>query len=377
MRRRQRLRIFLAMDRTPPFVALAPMERNGAYNRSSRVQASGLLPAVSLLEEAAREVPLPAPPQIPLIADYGASEGRNSLEPIAAALARLRERVGPERAVLVAHTDLPGNDFSALFETLATDAGSYLRSDAAAFPAAVGRSYFEQILPSGSVALGWSSWAIQWLSRVPAAIPDHVQVAFSGDTTARAAFARQAAEDWATFLAMRSRELCAGGRIVVVTMATDDSGDFGYRPVLDAMVSALQDLVAQGIMDAAELRRMVIPTFGRTRAQFAEPFTTSGRFEKLSLEHVEVFHGEDRIWAQFEADHDAHAFGAQWAAFSRASVFPTLAEALTGAANDPRRAAFMDRLEAGMAARLSSQPQRVSIPLARMVIVKAAGPSTT
>jgi hypothetical protein len=35
----------------------APMEGSGAYNRSSRVQAAGLQPAIALLEQAARDVP--------------------------------------------------------------------------------------------------------------------------------------------------------------------------------------------------------------------------------------------------------------------------------------------------------------------------------
>jgi hypothetical protein len=365
------------MSDAPNSVRPAPMEKGGAYNRSSSVQASGLLPAVSLLEEAARVVPLPAPPQAPMIADYGASEGRNSLKPIALALARLRQRIGSECAIFVIHTDLPKNDFSALFETLANDPDSYLRSDPGAFPAAIGRSYFEQILPTNSVSLGWCSWAIQWLSRVPAAIPDHVQVAYSKDATALLAFARQAAADWVTFLRMRSRELCPGGRLVVITMATDDHGDFGYRPVLDAILNSLHELVRVGVIGEKELRRMVIPTFARTRAQFAEPFATRGRFEDLSLEHLDVFCGEDRIWKQFELNRDAHAFGAQWAAFSRVSVFPTLAEALTDGANDPRRAMFMDRLESAMIDRLSSEPQAISIPLAQMVIVKAGVPSAT
>jgi hypothetical protein len=33
--------------------------------------------------------------------------------------------------------------------------------DAAAFPSAVGRSFYQQILPSGSVTLDWSSWVVQ------------------------------------------------------------------------------------------------------------------------------------------------------------------------------------------------------------------------
>ena len=64
-------------------------------------------------------------------------------------------------------------------------------------------------------------------------IPDQVQVAYSHDSTARAAFARQAAEDWQDFLVHRGRELRPGGRLVVLTMALDDSGDFGFRPLIE------------------------------------------------------------------------------------------------------------------------------------------------
>lgn len=347
-----------------------PMEGKGAYNRSSRVQAAGLLPAVALLEEATSAVPLAAAPEAIVIADYGASEGHNSLLPMQAAIGALRQRVGRERAICVVHTDLPANDFSALFQVLATDPDSYQRDDPATFPSAVGRSYFEQILPPESVTLGWSSWAIQWLSRIPGPIPDQIQVAYSRDGGAREAYARQAAEDWQRFLAARSREMRRGARLVVLTMATDDAGEFGYRPLLEAMFAALEDMVRDGFVSADELRRMAIPTVGRTRADFAAPFADRGRFADLSLEQLEVFHAEDRIWSRFEADRDAHAFGAAWAAFSRASVFPTLAAELRGGEGDPRSAPFFERFEAGLAARLAAAPERMKIPLAQMVLVK-------
>jgi hypothetical protein len=225
------------------------------------------------------------------------------------AIGALRQRLGQERSLFVFHTDLPGNDFAALFETLAADPDSYLRNDSAAFAAPIGRSYYAQILPECSVTLGWSSWAIQWLSRTRAEIPDQVQVAFSRDPTARSEFAKQAAEDWQKFLSMRSRELRPGGRLVVLTMATDDAGDFGYRPLLEAIYATLGDMVDEGLIRAEELRRMAIPTVARSRAQFSDPFAKSGRFEDLTIERLEVFDGEDRIWAQFETNGDAQAFG--------------------------------------------------------------------
>ena len=334
------------------------------------MQAAGLLPAVALLEEAAQAVPLAPAPEAIVVGDYGASEGRNSLLPIATALQGLRPRVGASRAINVVHTDLPDNDFSALFETLKNDPESYLKADPAAFAYAVGRSYFEQLLPSDSVTLGWSSWAIQWLSRIPAEIPDQVQVAYSRHASAQAAFARQAAEDWRTFLAQRSRELKAGGRLVVLTMATDNEGRFGYNAVLDAMYATLLVMVGDGFLSAEELRRMAIPTVGRSKQDFAEPFADGGRFAGLAIERLEIFKGEDRIWEEYERSRAAEIFGAQWARFSRVSVFPSLAAALDPAGDAARSAKFFDRLEAGMTARLATAPAAMDIPLAKMVVVK-------
>src|SRR4051794_27278118 len=101
------------MEDTSTALCPAPMEGKGAYNERSGVQAAGSLPAVSLLERAARAVALADGPVAVVIADYGSSAGHNSLAPMKAAIGALRDRVGRERAILVFHTDLPGNDFTA------------------------------------------------------------------------------------------------------------------------------------------------------------------------------------------------------------------------------------------------------------------------
>jgi S-adenosylmethionine-dependent carboxyl methyltransferase len=348
----------------------APMEGHGGYNRSSSVQAAGSSPALPLFEQAAAVVALPGSSEAIVIADYGSSEGHNSLAPLPAAIRVLRSQTGPERAISVVHTDLPGNDFSALFETLASDPSSYLRGDTALFPSAAGRSFYEQILPSSSVTLGWSSWSVQWLSRVPGPIPDQVQVGYSRDAAARAAYAQQAAEDWRNFLASRGAELRPGGKLVVLTMALRDDGDFGYRAAVETLYEALLDLVGDGLISAEEMHSMAIPTFARSRADLMAPFSGSGCFAGLSVDHLNIFEGEDRIWEDFQRDRNAHRFGARWAAFSRALVFPTLAQALDGGLDDRRAPAFMDKLEAANAARLAEKPEPMVIPLASMVLVK-------
>jgi hypothetical protein len=343
------------------------------YNRSSQVQAAGSSPALSLMEQAATQAALAPSPEAITIADYGSSQGHNSLAPMRAAIAVLRRRAGPSRAISVVHTDLPDNDFAVLFRMLAEDPESYQRGDPLVFASAIGRSFYEQLLPAASVTLGWSSWATHWLSRVPAQIPDHIQAAYSRDEAAREAYARQAAEDWQTFLACRGREIRPGGRLVLLNMALDEAGGFGYGPVVRAIYDGLLALVEEGLLATEEVHRMAIPTVGRSPEQFRAPFKEGGQFAGLLIEQLQLFFGEDRIWAEYERSRDAQAFASRWAAFTRASVFPTLAAELSGGVSDPRAGEFMDRLEAEVVVRLAASPTPVEMPLARMLLVKEGG----
>lgn len=343
---------------------------SATYSASSRLQAAGLQPAIALFEDAARSVPLPRAPQPIAIADYGAANGYNSLLPVNTAIRVLRGRTRSDRAILVVHTDVAENDFSALFATLVDDPDSYLKKEQAVFASSVGRSFYQQILPSNSIALGWSSWAVHWLSRIPMPVPDHVQVSYSADEEVRRAYARQAAEDWHEFVAFRGRELAPGGRLVVLAMAMEPDGGSGYRAAFDAVVAGLRRLVDDGVITAEEARRMSVPSMARDEKDFRAPFAPSGRFEGLSIEHLELFNAEDRFWAQYRLDNDALAFAAKWAGFLRAAIFPSLAAALDGGVGDARAAGFVERLEALVATELAGGPEPMIIPLAKLVLAK-------
>lgn len=346
-------------------------ERPGSptYTAASRLRAAGLAPAVNLFAGLAGTVPLPRAPHPVVLCDYGAATGHNSLLPLGAAVSALSGRIRKDQAILVTHTDVAENDFTALFHTLAEDPDSYLHRYPAVYASAVGRSFYQQILPSDSVTLAWSSWAIQWLSRTPA-VDDHLVPALSADAQVRAAAERQAAADWHEFIAFRARELVPEGRLMVLTLGRDDAGEIGLRPLIDTTREVLLDLRAGALITEDELRAMVIPMAGRSEKDLVSPFAPKGRFEGLSVEHLEVGPAEDRFWRQFQADKDAAAFGANWAAFLRASVFGCLFAALAGGPADPRVPEFGDRLEAGVAARLSAAPARMPITLATVVLVK-------
>jgi hypothetical protein len=168
------------------------MEGKGAYNKHARLPAAAAGLATPFLEEAVRNIVLGPDDQPIVIADYGSSQGKNSMAPMRIAIRNLRSRVGPDRPILVFHVDQPSNDFNSLFEVLSSDPDRYVLNEPNLFPSAIGRSFYEQVLPPGSVHLGWSSYAAVWLSRIPTLIPGHFMPRRSTGEV-RAAFQHQAA----------------------------------------------------------------------------------------------------------------------------------------------------------------------------------------
>jgi len=137
------------------------MRRGGFYNRHSLPQHEAASHAEPVLRQAAEAVSAPASGQTIVIADYGAAQGRNSLDPMRQAIGIIRRRIPDAVPISVVHTDIPADDFSALFALVENSPDSYLRDTANVFPFAAGRTFFyRQIFPAASVSLGWSAIAV-------------------------------------------------------------------------------------------------------------------------------------------------------------------------------------------------------------------------
>src|SRR5580658_3031966 len=133
------------------------MEGKGAYNKHAKLQAGGGALALRQLEEAASKIEVAPGNQPVVIADYGSSQGKNSLGPMRAAIRVLRSRLDPDRPIFTYHIDLPANDFNSLFAVLDTDSDRYVLDEPNIFPCAIGRSFYENVLPDNHVNLGWCS----------------------------------------------------------------------------------------------------------------------------------------------------------------------------------------------------------------------------
>jgi SAM dependent carboxyl methyltransferase len=331
--------------------ATAAMQGNGFYNRNSALQAANLGSALPLLVAAAGEIPVDATTFN--IADYGTSQGRNSMAPVAAAIDALRPRIGPDRPIIVSHVDLPSNDFASLFTLLAEDASSYLMGRESVYPVAVGRSHFGQLLPTNSVDLGWSSNALHWMSQNPCPIPDHGWGVFSADVAVRDAIDRQLDTDWANFLQARSHEMRRGGRLICQFMGRGPD-THGFEWMANAFWQSWVDAADAGLLTHTELSRISAPSAGRSVAQIEAPFR-DGRVSHLKLVDLAVVQTPDPYWSAFQQTGDAAQLGRVWADMMRAANGPSFAAALDAGRD---RDAVLNGVTARLATRIAADPQQ-------------------
>ncbi|MFF4319256.1 hypothetical protein [Streptomyces sp. NPDC001568] len=333
-----------------------PGVMGSGYGRHSAAQHVGIGTALGMLDRAVAALPLPDDGRALRVADLGCASGGNALEPMARVVAGARGRA-PGIAVAVTHTDIRGNDFNALVETLAAPD---------AYPAAPGvfayaeaRSFFSPLFPPGELHLAWSSIAVHWLSHVPQPIPDHVYC--SGATGAvREALRERSAADWRDFLRHRAVELAPGGRLVVVGGAATDEGASGAEGLFGMVVEELRARIEDGQLSSDRFAAMTVPTWNRTSAEFLDPLRRGPASDWYRLEEEAFAVLPDPLHDRYGRDGDLDAYAREvTASFMAAfgpSLFPTT-EA-PGGADGPSGAAdeLVRDFRSGLTARIRAHP---------------------
>lgn len=296
------------------------MEGRGFYNQHSEVQARSALEADGVLERALASVAISPGPLT--IADFGSSQGRNSMRQMGLALDRLTARAGGDRDMMVVHTDLPHSDFTSLFVTLETASDSYLRGRKQVFASAIGRSFYERLLPAGALTFGWSAFAVHWMSALPLALRAHIWPNFAQPDEAEA-LSKAAAADWRNFLVHRAEELVPGGQLVLVMGALDHNRRGGLEPMMSVANNVLEALVAEGELDAATYGAMTIPAWPRVRDEITAPFD-NGDVPALALEELVIAETPNAAVLRWQQTGGAATFAADTTAFFIAAFTPSL-----------------------------------------------------
>ena len=278
------------------------MVGHGFYNRHSETQMAAIDYVLPWLDEACASLPLTKCPATINLADFGCSEGRNSIAVTQHSVATLRKRTsGPIQTL---HSDLPTNDYAALFAMLRPDGHSVFEDpgeseEPRVFSAVVGGSMFDQLLPPRSVHLATTFNSIGFLSRRPL---DRLEgyILPNGPSARRGVglvsdqdreiFARQARTDMESFLRARAAELVPGGKLLVQV--------FGAGEVLrtcdgiyDALNDAVLEVVDSGLIERADYERYYQPVYFRTLEELTAAVAGSDAplARLFRLDHAETY----------------------------------------------------------------------------------------
>jgi hypothetical protein len=317
-----------------PFVTVA-MREGGYYSAATTGAKDVIDGAAGLVLDAIGHLPSPISNRAFVISDFGCADGGTSIDLMRAAVDAARSR-WPGRPVTVVYTDQPRNDFNSLFRRLhgLTDAPTYLHSDADVFVMASATSFYDQILPAGTLDLGFSATAMHWLSRKPCDLSNHVHPVGASETEL-AVFAAQGQRDWETILLRRAEELAPGGRMVLVNFCRDEQGRYlgntGGVNMFDTFNALWQRFVADDQISAAEYLSMTFPQYYKTVGEFAQPLEETGPVQAagLRMEHIETRVVPCPYATAFRQHRDADRFAREYVPTLRSWTESTFASALS------------------------------------------------
>eukprot|EP00455_Lapot_gusevi_P018840 TRINITY_DN20347_c0_g1_i4.p1 TRINITY_DN20347_c0_g1~~TRINITY_DN20347_c0_g1_i4.p1 ORF type:complete len:263 (-),score=41.25 TRINITY_DN20347_c0_g1_i4:190-978(-) len=167
------------------------------------------------------------------------------------------------------YSDLPTNDFNSVLSVLNHPDSTMPANEHSVYSQLVGRSFYEQVVPSNTLHIGFSSTAMHWLSKVPVPIPDHVFGGLSQDPVVKQAYIAQSRQDWRTICKHRGRELVPGG-VFALNLLLEKEGPH-EPPVCHVINIAAHRMLHEGIIDAKEMTEFCIPIYARPLSDMIDP----------------------------------------------------------------------------------------------------------
>ncbi len=305
------------------------MVGGGYYDANSSFQAKVAASGSDLLGQAVAALAL-RPGAQATVADYGCSEGRNSMAMVSEALTLLAARGASDMAVLL--NDLPTNDWGGLAANLSKP-DSYLGKFPAVRALFAPHGFFERVTLPASVTLGTSGSAAHWLSQQPPGI-DMPRSLYRSDAPPDQLpkILAQAANDWQAFLAARADELQPGGVLLVQMLGSDGTADpvrVSAAGLLKLMNACALSLVDGGEIPSDVYARYCFPVVPRTVAEATAPLR-GPLADRLELLHCGLTPVASPYQVTLDKTGDTAAFARNYTAFTRAFSESTLRQGVFG-----------------------------------------------
>ncbi len=275
--------------------------------------------ATPLVLDAINALPLESIEHGFTISDMGSADAGTSLTMIGKAIDAVSARV-PAAPISVVYTDQPRNDFNALITNLygLGPFETYLNDRDNIYPLVSGTSFYRQIIPSGSLNLGFSATAMHWLSQKVCNISNHVQ-AVGAKGTELQAFRQQAYSDWRQILTHRANELKPGGKLVLINFGTDEEGRYlgntGGVNMFDTFNQIWRSFLEHKRINREEYENMTLPQYYNSIEEFSAPLVDSSEAvyqAGLRLEHIDTRIVKCPFAEDFRNHGDAARFAAEY-----------------------------------------------------------------
>ncbi|KAL4725657.1 hypothetical protein ACLX1H_007807 [Fusarium chlamydosporum] len=209
------------------------MQGGGLYNENSSLQELAVDKSVELLSpDGYRETSI-------TLADYGSSEGENSIRLFSKYLAKLP---AISSAVLI-FNDTSTNDFSSLSTTINISWSDHSHNGKLAIRTLLSpRSFFQQVLPDNSTDAGFSFTALHWLQNMPDHLPGAPEISVA------------AHHDLVSFLSCRFKEIRSHGTL---TFGVPIDGPLSVIPAHKCLEMALSKLSSTYQIDPSIISRLL------------------------------------------------------------------------------------------------------------------------
>jgi len=358
-------------------IGFMAMKSAGYYSKATVGAKHVMDNAAELLLDALERMTLQDDGSLFRLTDMGAADGGTSMDMWRRVLKDLRSRV-PSRPIEVIYTDLPRNDFSQVFQIAhgLTDRETYLTELDDVYVLASGTSFHDDIVPAGTLNLGFSATASHYITAVPCPISDHLHMVGAGGVE-RKAYEEKGALDWANMLARRAKELKVGGRLCLFNFGIDENGYYlgntGGVHMFNTFSELWQGLVDDGTITVNEYRETNFPQVYRTQEQFLAPLKdeTSVAYQSgLRLEHVESRVVRCPFEQDFTENHkDAVRFAEEFIPTLRSWSEPTFVNGLSDSRTAEEKAGIVDEFYKRYQDRVSQSPEGHAMDYVHIYIV--------
>ncbi|XP_028087532.1 probable S-adenosylmethionine-dependent methyltransferase At5g38780 [Camellia sinensis] len=164
------------------------------------------------------------------------------------------------------------------------------------FAAGVPGSFYGRLFPKSSIHLMYSSFALQWLSKVPEELLDNGSLTWNkgkihytiASKEIADVYAAQFAKDMDTFFNARADEIIVGGMMILIMPGFADGVQYSQDPSCPffyAFNQSLLDMVKLGMINEDEVDSFNLPLYATSPKEMAKLVERNGCF---NIERMEV-----------------------------------------------------------------------------------------